>query len=253
MQEHMSDNLTAGNLSFAPLYKRVKMRIMQRLTNGEWKSGEAIPSESRLTEEFQVSIGTIRKAIDELAAEKILVREQGRGTFVATHTEDRFLYYFFRIVDRNGVKIFPESQILSFRRMRADANQAERLQIARGARVIRINNLLKLGGKPVEIDDIVLSAERFSGLTEEMLLTRSGTIYHLYQAQFGINVIRAAEKLRAVTADGETARTLHLQKGSPVLEIDRIAYTYNNLPVELRSSYVNTVDHDYFNDLGKST
>jgi len=137
----MSDILTAGNLSFAPLYKRVKMRIMQRLTVGEWKPGEAIPSESRLTEEFQVSIGTIRKAIDELSAEKILVREQGRGTFVATHTEDRFLYYFFRIVDRNGVKIFPQSHMLSFRRMRADANQAERLQITRGARVIRISNL----------------------------------------------------------------------------------------------------------------
>lgn len=249
----MSDKHTAGDLSFGPLYRRVKMRIMQGLANGEWKSGEAIPSEARLTEEFQVSIGTIRKAIDELAAEKILVREQGRGTFVATHTEDRFLYYFFRIVDRNGVKIFPESQMLSFRRMRANANQAESLQIARGARVIRINNLLKLGGEPVEIDDIVLPAERFSGLTEEMLLTRSSTIYHLYQARFGINVIRAAEKLRAVTADGETARILHLQKGSPVLEIDRVAYTYNNLPVELRSSYVNTVNHDYFNDLGKST
>jgi len=249
----MLDKYTAGDLSFGPLYKRVKMRIMQGLTNGEWKSGEAIPSEARLTEEFQVSIGTIRKAIDELAAEKILVREQGRGTFVATHTEDRFLYYFFRIVDRNGVKIFPESQMLSFRRMRANANQAARLQIARGARVIRINNLLKLGGEPVEIDDIVLPAERFPGLTEEMLLTRSSTIYHLYQERFGINVIRAAEKLRAVTADGETARILHLQKGSPVLEIDRVAYTYNNLPVELRSCYVNTVDHDYFSDLGKST
>ncbi|MHB1245112.1 MAG: GntR family transcriptional regulator [Sulfuriferula sp.] len=249
----MSDTLTAGNLSFSPLYKRVKVRIMQGLTNGEWKSGEAIPSESRLAEEFQVSIGTIRKAIDELAAEKILVREQGRGTFVATHTEDRFLYYFFHIVGRDGGKIFPQVEMLSFRRMRADANQAERLQIARGARVIRINNLLKLDGKPVELDDIILPAERFPGLTEELFLNRSSTIYHLYQAHFGINVIRAAERLRAVPASKVTADILHLQAGSPVLEIDRVAYTYNNLPVELRSSHVNTTDHDYFNDRGKNT
>lgn len=82
-----NDALAAGNLAFNPLYKEVKLRLTRGLAAGEWKPGEAIPSEARLAERFNVSIGTIRKAIDELVAERILVRQQGRGTFVASHTE----------------------------------------------------------------------------------------------------------------------------------------------------------------------
>src|SRR5690606_21176071 len=68
-----------------PLYKGVKLLITQGRMAGEWRPGQAIPSESRLAGRFGVSLGTVRKAIDELVAEKILVRHQGRGTFVAAH------------------------------------------------------------------------------------------------------------------------------------------------------------------------
>ncbi len=69
-----------------PLYKEVKSRITRSLIAGEWKPGAAIPSESRLAAQFHVSVGTIRKAIDELVAEKIVIRQQGRGTFVTIHS-----------------------------------------------------------------------------------------------------------------------------------------------------------------------
>ena len=98
----MADALAAGGLTFSPLYKEVKNRLVRGLAAGDWKAGEAIPSESKLAERFNVSIGTIRKAIDELVAERILLRQQGRGTFVATHTEDRTLFYFFHIVGKDG-------------------------------------------------------------------------------------------------------------------------------------------------------
>src|SRR5688500_4216305 len=134
--------LTAGGLAPSPLYKEVKSRVTRGLAAGEWKAGEALPSESRLAERFGVSIGTVRKAIDELVAERILLRQQGRGTFVATHTEDRTLFYFFHIVRKDGSRELPVTELLSFRRARANAAEEERLGVAKGAPVLRIQNLL---------------------------------------------------------------------------------------------------------------
>src|SRR5919205_3963275 len=131
----MNDALAAGALTFNPLYKEVKIRLTRGLAAGEWKPGEAIPSESRLAERFNVSIGTVRKAIDELVAERVLLRQQGRGTFVATHSEDRTLFYFFHIVGKDGSRELPVTELLSFRKARATAIEAQHLAIDTGSPV----------------------------------------------------------------------------------------------------------------------
>ena len=235
----------------SPLYRRVVARLTEKLAAGEWKPGDAIPSESRLAEQFVVSVGTIRKAIDELVAGKILVRQQGRGTFIATHSEDRFLYHFFHVVARDVIKRFPTVQTLSFRRARADTMATERLRIARGARVIRIQNLLRIEDRPVVLDDITLPVELFPDLNKDVFTNRLGTIYHLYQERYAINVVRAVERLRAVLADVSAARALGVRAGTPLLEINRTAYTYRDQPVEIRRSLVNTERHEYLSDFGR--
>jgi len=243
--------LLAGVPTGHPLYKEVKRRITRGLVEGEWQPGEAIPSEARLAERFQVSIGTVRKAIDELVAEKILLRQQGRGTFVARHTLDRTLFYFFHLVGKDGRKETPETEMLSFLRARSDPEEAARLSIARGDRVFRIRNLLRLSGDAVVIDDIVIPAQRFPDMEEKIFGGREGTIYGLYQARYGISVIRIAERLSATLADKTTGRLLGVAAGTPLLQISRLAYTYNDQPVELRHSLVDTTQHEYFSDLVK--
>ena len=245
-------SLAAGGLTAQPLYKEVKLRLTRALMAGEWRPGQAIPSESRLAERFQVSLGTVRKAIDELVLEKIVVRQQGRGTFVATHTPDRTLFYFFHIIGKDGRKDTPATQMLSFERGRADADQASQLELGRGERVYRIRNLLRLSGEPILIDDIVVGARCFPDLDERTFGEREGTIYGLYQERYGINVIRIAERLSAILADEKAAALLGVSPAAPLLRIDRIAYTYSDRPVELRTSLVNTADHDYASDLVRS-
>jgi GntR family transcriptional regulator len=240
---------TGGQL---PLYREVKRLLTQSLAEGEWQPGVALPSETRLGERFGVSIGTVRKAIDELVAERILVRHQGRGTFVARHSARHTLFHFFHIVPVDGGKEQPETELLSFERTKADAGSAERLNILRGATVFRIRNLLRLSGKPVVLDEIILAAERFPRLSERIFRERDSTIYQLYQERYGINVVRSAERLSATLADQPGARLLGVAAGSPLLRIKRIALTYHNVPVELRTSLVNTAEHEYFSDLGKS-
>ncbi|HYD58195.1 MAG TPA: GntR family transcriptional regulator [Burkholderiales bacterium] len=246
----MSPDLELG--ASAPLYRDVKRRLTQSIAGGEWSAGEALPSESKLAERFQVSIGTLRKAIDELVAERIVVRHQGRGTFVASHGQTRLMFHFFHIVPRSGDKQYPRTVTLAFRRARAEAGEAARLRLAPGEGVYRIRNLLHLQGEPVILDDLVLPRGLFPELTEKMLTTRDNTIYHLYQTRYGINVLRSSERLRAVLADAEAAKLLGVKKGAPLLEIHRTALTYDDAPVELRRSLVNTAAHDYFSDLSRA-
>jgi len=241
--------LALGMPTGQPLYKEVKLRITRALIDAEWRPGNAIPSEGRLAERFQVSLGTVRKAIDELVAEKILVRQQGRGTFVAAHTPDRTMFYFFHVVGRNGRKETPQMQMLAFARSRADADEAAKLDVKRGDRVIRIRNLLHLSGQPIVIDDIVIAAHLMPDLDEASFSGREGTIYGLYQARYGINVIRIAERLSATVADAESAGLLGIAPGAPLLSIARVAYTYHDMPAELRRSLVNTAEHEYLSDL----
>ena len=248
----MAHVLAGGNPTFNPLYREVKLRITRSLIAGEWKPGDAIPSESRLAEHFNVSVGTIRKAIDELTAEKILVRQQGRGTYVATHTEDRQLYYFFHIVGKDGAKEPPTHELQSFQKARADSEAELRLHVNRGERVHRIHNVLKLAGKPVLFDEIVIPAARFPDLTESIFTAREGTIYGLYQSRYGINVVRISERLSAAHPNAQIAGVLGIRAGNPVLVIKRVAYTYHDQPVELRTSWVNTERHEYLSDLWKN-
>jgi GntR family transcriptional regulator len=236
---------------FQPLYREVKRLLTQSLIEGEWPAGAALPSETRLAQRYKVSIGTLRKAIDELVAERIVTRHQGRGTFVATHNANRLMFHFFHIVGRDGNMEYPTTRTLAFRKGKATAEQAQRLAIAGGDPVLRIRNLLSLSGRPVILDDIVLPQALFADLSEKVFTARDNTIYHLYQTRYGINVLRSSERLSAVLADADAAKLLQVRKGAPLLAINRTALTYRDIPVELRLSLVNTAAHEYASDLGR--
>jgi GntR family transcriptional regulator len=247
----MTAPLAAGTATSAPLYREVKRLLTESLQAREWEPGAALPAEPQLARRFHVSIGTLRKAVDELVAEQVLVRQQGRGTFVATHGPSRLMFQFFRIVREDGEKQLPEPELLGFERGRAEAHEAAALRIRPGERVLRVRNLLRLAGDPIVLDEIVLAQRVFPDLGERAFRERDSTIYSLYQTRYGINVVRASERLRATSADRASARILGIEPGAPLLEIHRIAMTYHSAPVELRRSLVNTVRHAYSSELGK--
>jgi GntR family transcriptional regulator len=248
--------LAAGAVLDVPLYKEVKRLLTETLSSGEWKPGTAIPAEWKLAERFNVAIGTVRKAVDELVSENILIRQQGRGTFVAAHNRARLMFHFFHIVKSDGgkdtAKQTPEVVMLSFSSAQANAEEAVHLGIAAGAKVFRIRNVLKLSGEPVIFDTITIPQMLFPKLTAAKFKNRPNTIYHLYQIEFGITVVRSAERLRARLADTEVAAILGVKVRAPLLEIRRVAMTFNDAPVEFRRSLVNTDDYEYFSDLAKA-
>lgn len=237
--------------SFSPLYQQIKALILRSLQAGEWRPGEAIPSELELAARYKVSQGTVRKAVDELAADNLLVRRQGKGTFVATHHEEQVQYRFLRLepdhVDALGGSA--HRSFLDCRRLRAPADVARALQMKPGEMVVEVRRVLHFSGQPVVLDDIWLPGHLFKGLTADRLSEYRGPMYALFESEFGVRMIRAEEKLRAVLADDDVARLLEVAPGAPLLSVERLAYTYGDQPVELRKGLYRTDRHHYRNEL----
>ena len=235
--------------AFSPLYQQIKTLMIRSLQESVWRPGEAIPSEMELASRFKVSQGTVRKAVDELAAENLLVRRQGKGTFVSTHAEQKVQFRFLRLMPDSGEAGGMERRFIDCRRQRAPAELARALHLRANDAAIQVRRVLSFRGSPVVLDDIWLPASLFKGLTAERLSNYQGPMYGLFEAEFGVRMIRAEEKIRAVTADATSADLLDLPAGAPLLSVERLSLTFGDTPVELRRGLYNTSSHYYRNVL----
>jgi GntR family transcriptional regulator len=234
---------------FAPLYRQIRHLLLESLRRGEWMPGTLIPSETELASRFQVSQGTVRKAIDELASENLLVRRQGKGTFVATHHEPKAQFRFLRLASDRGEPLAASSRFLHCRRVSADADVASRLGVRSGAALIQVRRVLLLSGVPRVLDDIWLPAGPFRKLSADLLAQHKGPLYALFESEFGVRMIRAEEQLRAVAAADREAEALQVPVGSPLLRVDRVSYTYGDRAIEFRRGHCVTDDFHYWNRL----
>jgi GntR family transcriptional regulator len=235
--------------AFSPLYQQIKSLILRSLEEGEWKPGDVIPSEQDLAARFKVSQGTVRKAIDELAADNLLVRRQGKGTFVATHAERHIQYRFLRLQSDSDEAVATQRTIIECKRQRASAEVARLLGIRTGDTVVCVRRVLKFQGQPVILEDIWLPGTPFKGLSLEGLAAEQGPMYAFFEREFGVRMVRATEKIKAIAATEETGLLLNLQPGHPLLSVERVAYTYNDVPMELRRGLYQTESHHYQNEL----
>lgn len=245
-----------------PLYRQVKRALQKLIETGHCSPGKPLPSEADIARDLQVSIGTLRHAVDELVHEHVLVRHQGRGTFVAPHNRARFMFQFFHVEPRKDFDTdeavqdtsqseFPTIECIAFSRDKALEPEAAALRIKPGEPIFRIENRLALRGRVVMYDRLAVSAAMFKYLNEKRFVERPGTIYGLYQTDFGITVLRAQERARACLADKATARVLGIAPGAAVMEVHRLATTFGEKPVEYRISSINTQTHDYVSVLSK--
>ncbi len=230
-----------------PLYIQIKEFLIAKISSGEWAPGSIIPSEIRLAQELNVSQGTVRKAITELVEANVLVRRQGKGTFVANHDNDRALFHFFHIYNNNGVKFLPECKTLRCKNKLATRKEANSLDIDINSKVVKIDRVRKLDNIPAIVETIILPMEPFEGLKELPAGELPNRLYELYETRFGITIHRADEQLRAISATKHDASILGIGAGSPLLEIKRIALTLDGTPIELRTSRCSTSRHYYSN------
>ncbi|MFN3824457.1 MAG: GntR family transcriptional regulator [Pseudorhodobacter sp.] len=222
-----------------PLHRQIRDLLLGRIQSGDWPPGTYLPSESRLAEDYAVALGTIRKALLDLAQEGIVLRRQGKGTVVASHDGDETLFRFLNLRRADGSRVRPESRVLSVSRGTATEAEFTVLRLNPDAQVIRIARVREVDGRAVIHERVSIGADRFAGL-EARADVLPNTLYQLYQRGYGQTVHQAEEALTALPADAEVAAALGITPGAPCLNIRRIASDYQGQPLELRVSVIVT-------------
>lgn len=233
-----------------PLYNTVRSLILMKLRNGEWKPGEKIPTEPELAKLFSVSVGTVRKAVEDLVSEQMLIRRARIGTTVSTHDKYDQFSTFFNFSNRTDTEMHIEPKLLTFKKVLANKAIAKSLDVSIGETLFVIDNLRLIDNKPTMFDRIWLPQKKFMGLTQREFESRKGSIYSLYQSQFMMTIVRINEQIEAIQAPDYVRSELGLKKTDPVLKISRYAYTYGDEVVEFRNRYVNTSISLYQNEIG---
>ncbi len=217
-----------------PLYVQVRQILRQRIEAGDWAPGAGLPSEFALADEVGVSQGTVRKALDALAEEGLIVRRQGRGTFVARHTPAEVLFRFFKIYGDDGERVLPESRDTRIREAKATQREARELALSQKEAVWRITRTRLAAGRPFVRETITVAKRRLPDLGDRDNLPN--TIYDLFQRDYGLTIGRAEERIDAIKASQRDADHLAIQPGTPLLRIDRLAYALDDQPIEWRVS-----------------
>lgn len=217
-----------------PLYSQVRAQILKRIAAAEWGAGEALPNEFSLASEYRVSVGTVRRAVEGLEKEGILVRKQGRGTFVAgsgrTPLQDKFT----ALRGRDGERSAITYRIESVRRRSAESGEGARIGCTAAASVIEIEQSVAMAGSVVGVERSVISAELFPRI--ETQLTYGQHLYPIFNL-YGFLVTRAADVVTIVEADERDARLIGVPARRCVMQVERMAFTHSDQAVEYRLSH----------------
>jgi GntR family transcriptional regulator len=248
IMESKHDNSSDKHLDL-PLYEQIKRKILVALEHGVWNPGELIPSEVELANSYHVSSGTIRKALDELVAQHILIRRQGSGTFVATHQEEQSKYRFLHLANNQGKMKESTNKILLCSHQKAPEAVYAAFEMHPDDIFVHIRRLMSFNQQPIVFEDIWLPCPLFEGLNLELLLNWTGTLYGLIENHFGIHMIHAKEQISAVMPTEIAREYLQIDKSIPVLDIFRTSYSYGEKPIEVRQAQYVTMEYHYLNHL----
>jgi len=204
-QPHNSPEVPAGPLASRPLYLQARDLMLRRIVDGIWKPGGYLPSEPQLATDLGVSIGTIRKAMEDLVGQGLLERQHGRGTQVVPHSSDRSRFRFLRFVHGDGRPFRPVAHVIAAGVTRADAQDRARLALGAGARVLVLLRTRSEDGVPMVYERIALPADRFAQLGLEAGREMLEEIYVLYQARCGQTVARARDEIATDRASAAIA------------------------------------------------
>lgn len=226
-----------------PAYARLRDTLAARIANGEWTADQPIPSESRLAQEYRLSVGTVRKGVDGLVSEGLLERRQGSGTYVKAPSFDATLFRFFQWRDVDGADVsIPSSQLILRSACFAPSEAAEALGTSDVIKIVRLRSLSDL---PVLFEEIYIPIAQFDGFDALDENAFGPLLYPLYFEYFGVLVKRATDVLSFDTATDTVAKQLRLRPGDPLAVIRRTAFDIEGKPVEWRIAHGSAAQFRY--------
>ncbi len=219
-----------------PRYQQLRDDLVSRIAAGEWAPEEAIATEAELGQFYNVSTGTVRKAIDLLVSDGVLTRTQGKGTFVRRPRFDSSLFRFFRFVSRDGQPVRPTARVLKREVVKPDEEIRNALRMKASEKAIHLSRVRMIEGRAVLSEEIWLPRARFEALATLPLDKFEDLLYPLYERLCKQMVASATEILRVEQATAETASLLGIKTGSPVILVHRVASDFAGTPFEWRST-----------------
>lgn len=224
----------ARQLESRPLYLQARDLLRARIVDGTWPPGHFLPSEMRLAEEFGVSLGTVRKGMEELVGQGLLERLHGRGTRVAKQSSDRARFRFFRLQRPDGSRFVPVGRVLAVERRAAAREEAELFGLAPRQKVLVLDRERRDGAAVVATERLTLPERIFRRLDLPVGSDLGEELYVTYQEQCGVTVAATRDEIAAEAADEAAARLLGVPQGAPLLRISRLAFGLDGTVVEWR-------------------
>ena len=229
--------------NFQPLHKQVYDTLIARLAEGYWKPAAALPSEFALAEELGVSQGTVRKALNQLVAESILIRRQGKGTYVSEHTQESSMFRFFRYREAGGENLIPITEVIDVQRRQATEREALKLNLKKELDVVELTRLRSINAKPAIFEKVLQPLEIFPDIDKERELPNS--LYTLYQEKYNISIVEVRDELKAVNLPSGIAEHLNLIANIPVLMTERASINIDGRVAEWSQAYCSTDNFVY--------
>lgn len=234
-----------------PLYVQIKSHLLKKILNDEYNEYSKLPSERELSETFNVSRMTARRALDELVREEYAYRDGGRGTFVAGKKIERDfikLSGFSEHLKNSGVSGV-ETEVIAKKEIEVDSKIAKKLNVVIGTKCYKIVRLRKLDNRPISVEYAYLTVERFGGIIEYDL--SKGSLYQIIQENYNCSLTKSTSKLELGYLDEYNARLLKLSEESPVFRIQEVSYDINDGIIEYCESLNRADVFSYIYELRK--
>ena len=224
------------------VYATIRNAMAERIAKGEWKPRSAIPNEGELAREFRVSLGTMRKALELLETERLVTRQQGRGTFVVDQSSDELAHRFINIHGPDGRRIVGDVKATEVTNGVANEMECKRLGLQAGDRVHRLKRTRFLDENPFMLVEASMPFQLFPGFEEKSEIPLG--IVSLAQS-YGMLLGKAEERINIRAASASIAEALNIAAGSPIAVLDRLVRTIDGRPVEWRMAWCQLDENHY--------
>jgi GntR family transcriptional regulator len=239
---------TINRQSKIPYYQQLYAILRGKISRGEWKSGDMIPPESELIEQYGVSRSTVRQVLDILVNEGLVYRERGRGSFVTHPTVEQTMT---RIVsfteDMRQRGFVPSTRVLSASLIPAKGDIAEKLLVPEGEQLARVERLRLADGEPMSIEESYLVHRYCPNVLQHDYATQP--LRELLERDYGIRLVNAKQVIRAISAPRHLATYLEIKPAAALLFIERVTFSQVNLPVEFLRIYYRADRYSLYNEL----
>ena len=220
-----------ARFSVQPLYAQVRDLLAQRIANREWLPNAPMPNEGDLARELGVSPGTMRKALELLERDGLVLRRQGRGTFVADPVSPAQVGRYVRLVAANGDRVLGEISTVEVARGKATERERELLALPTDAEVHRLRRVRSHQNQPFLVEDVAVPLALLPNVSEDDWRT-----HWLTELAPGHGVLlgKAVETISAAAVSASAAEALQVPEGTPVLILERVISTRDGRPAEWR-------------------